>query len=197
MNLPDKVVNTLLSLLLLVVFSLSVVVPIFLGFAVLRFAERALWPHIADRLARFGPPEDVLFCGLIALCCCAIAIRFLRKRYWANAFLSLGILVTARWQWSADSRPSIESGLRWALPLVLLLLIPACRRIARWEFLLVAVLIALAATEQAGKLGAGALARFVTDGEFLVLLAWFVYRRYVRGEDLFDSSASVTDKHSA
>jgi hypothetical protein len=83
-NLRDKTVTTLLGLLLLLVFSVIFALPIALGLAVLFYADRMFWPHVADRLARFGPPEEIFYLSLLCLLIVVAGALFLKKRYWPH-----------------------------------------------------------------------------------------------------------------
>jgi hypothetical protein len=87
MSLRAKFVNVLLGLLLLFVFSL----PLFLAYAALEFSGQLFWPHIADRLARFGPPDEILELGAVAAISIALVLQSLLRRKWMGAFYSLGI----------------------------------------------------------------------------------------------------------
>jgi len=80
----DKTVNALLGLLLLVAFSVTVVLPIYLALVLVRYADRMLWTHVSDRLARFGPPEEVVYLSLLFLLVVAVGIHFVRKRYFSH-----------------------------------------------------------------------------------------------------------------
>lgn len=167
----ETTVNILLGLFLL----LALAIP----FCVVLLAIYAIEPPLTDYLARFGFSKDAVFICLLCLGMMPSAVRYLRKRFWPNAFLCFAIVALA----ISGSIPRVPDRLglsmEWMWPLFILFLTPAEERLRRSEFILAGILVSTGVAVNVGLFGSGTLADAVRLVAAIATFAWLAlqYRR--------------------
>jgi hypothetical protein len=160
MSRRDIVVNTLLGLLLLLIFA----VPCVLFVVVLSYllqggilAVKHFWPAIPN------PPEIAIF-GLLLVVSLVSGVRQLRKRDWTGAFLSFVIFPTMLSMWLSHIHTLVgghASGLAPGAILLVISILPGDRPMTRFKFVTGASLVGATVAVNTDLLGSGALGRLV------------------------------------
>ena len=127
---------------------------------------------LAHYVSRLGIADDLAFLAAICLISIAGVIRYLRKRLWLNAFISLAVIAVPAANWYRSGH-WLDSPVAptWAF---LLLMIPADRSLRRWEYMLAGTVVAAGIVLNLGLLGNGMMARVVAGCAYFGIVSWIV-----------------------